>query len=190
MNFQTKKEYREYAKKIRTNLDIQRISFLICENIKNSDVYKNSENILGFYPITGEIDLTELYKDNSKNWFLPSVNLSTKEMFVHPYKYDDILIENRLRVAEPIVRNEENLEKVDLVLTPALMTDKSGYRLGYGAGYYDRFLPKLKISCIKIVPLPEEFFVDKLPFDEFDFPVNFTVTEKKLYPCFLKNKED
>jgi 5-formyltetrahydrofolate cyclo-ligase len=180
-DFQTKKELRIFAKKRRAELDIDNISFGICKNIKKLSVFENAKNIMGFYPFNSEIDLTELYKDSSKIWLLPSVNLSTKEMFVHPYVYDDILVENKYRVAEPINKHISNLEIIDIVITPALMADKCGYRLGYGAGFYDRFLPKLDSNCIKILPVPEEFFIDKLPCDEFDIPVDFVVTEKSAY---------
>lgn len=176
MNFQTKKEYRNYAKEQRAMLDIEKISFLICRKIKNTDFYKNSKNILGFYPFNSEIDLTELYKDGTKNWYLPSINISRKEMFIHPYADEDILVENKYRVPEPITAHEPKIEKIDLVLIPALSADKKGYRLGYGAGYYDRFLPLLKDSCIKLVPLPDELFAENLPRDDFDVPVNVIIT--------------
>jgi 5-formyltetrahydrofolate cyclo-ligase len=182
-HFQTKKEYRNYAKKQRAEINIEKISFLICENIKNQDFYKKSKNILGFYPFNSEINITELCKDNSKNWFLPVIETSTKELFVHPYKYGDNLAENCYKVPEPLTSRENNIEKIDLIFAPALMADKNGFRLGYGAGYYDRFLPLLKDSCIKVVPLPEELFVENLPYDNFDIPVNIVVTEKTV--CFI-----
>jgi len=181
LNFQTKKEYRDFAKKLRAELAIEKISFEICENIKNQNFYKKSQNILGFYPFNSEISLIELYKDNSKSWFLPSIEISTKKMFIHPYKYSDKLIENRYKVPEPQTSKEINLEKLDLVFVPALMADKNGYRLGYGAGYYDRFLPLLKEACIKVVPLPEKLFTESLASDKFDIPVNIIVTEKGVY---------
>jgi 5-formyltetrahydrofolate cyclo-ligase len=186
LNFQTKKEYRDYAKKFRATLDISKISFLICENIKNQEFYKNAVNILGFYPFNSEISLIELYKDNSKNWFLPSIKESTKEIYIHSYKYGDELIENRLKVPEPITQKKNNIKTIDIVFVPALMADKSGFRLGYGAGYYDRFLPLLSKSCIKIVPVPEKLFTEKLPLDEFDVPANYIVTENICYSVFLK----
>jgi len=178
LNFQTKNEYRDFAKKLRAQLDIERISFLICENIKNQDFYKKSKNILGFYPFNSEINLTELYKDSSKNWFLPSIDVCTKEIFIHPYKYGDNLVENCYKVPEPQTSRENNIEKIELIFVPALMVDKRGFRLGYGAGYYDRFLPLLNDSCIKITPVPQELFTENLPLDDFDIPVNIVVTEK------------
>lgn len=184
-DFTNKKEYRTYAKELRAGLDMVKISYFICENIKEQDFYINSKNILGFYPFNSEADLTELYKDDSKNWFLPSINPSKKEMFIHPYKYYDILIENKFRVPEPITPHEENLEIIDMIIVPALMADKSGHRLGYGAGYYDRFLSKIKHSCIKVVPLPEELFVDALPYDELDVPADIILSEKGILSSLL-----
>lgn len=184
MNFQTKNEYRNFAKKLRSELDIKNISFSICENIKKQDFYKNSKNILGFYPFNNEISLTELYKDGSKNWFLPSIDVSTKEMFIHPYIYGDKLEENRYKVPEPVTSKEINLEKIELIFVPALMADKKGHRLGYGAGYYDRFLPLLKNSCKKILPIPEELFAENLPSDDFDIPVDIVVTQKSVISIF------
>lgn len=182
LNFQTKNEFRDYAKKLRKSLDIEKISFFICENIKNQDFYKKSKNILGFYPFNSEISLKNLYKDDSKQWFLPSIDISSKEIFIHPYKDGDRLVENKFKVPEPLTAKENNLEIIDLILVPALMVDKNGYRLGYGAGYYDRFLSlqKLKNLCIKVAPVPQELFADKLPSDEFDVPVNIVVTEKTI----------
>jgi len=181
INFKTKKEYRDYAKKLRDGLDIEKISLSICNQIISQDFYKKSQNILGFYPFNSELSLVSLYKDNSKNWFLPSIAENGKDLFIHPYKYADKLEKNRFGVPEPVKEKEFNLDKIDLVFVPALMADKKGYRLGYGAGYYDRFLLKLKSSCIKVVPMAEVLFTEKLPFDEFDIPVNIVITEKTVY---------
>lgn len=180
MEFKTKKEYRDFAKGLRANLDIEKISSLVCETVKSQDFYKKSANILAFYSFNSEIDLSALFKDDSKKWYLPSINSQTKEMFIHPYSDDDELIENRFGVPEPITLPESNLGKLDMILVPALMADKNGYRLGYGAGYYDRFLSKLGNRCIKVVPVPEALFADELPHDEFDVPVDFVVTEKTV----------
>jgi 5-formyltetrahydrofolate cyclo-ligase len=61
------------------------------------------------------------------------------------------------------------------------MADKNGHRLGYGAGFYDRFIPGLNENCLKIVPVPDKLFVDSLPYDHWDIPVNIVITEKNIY---------
>ncbi len=104
--FETKKEYRVYAKELRaslTSLNIEEISFLICENIKKQDFYKKAKNILGFYPFNSEIDLTELYKDSSKNWYLPSINPNTKEMSYIPMRMGMNLLKTSLGLLNPLL---------------------------------------------------------------------------------------
>ena len=59
---------------------------------------------------------------------------------------------------------------IDLVIVPALMVDKKGYRLGYGGGFYDRFLNKFKVKTITCIP--EIFVVDSLPYDDFDVKID------------------
>ena len=58
-----------------------------------------------------------------------------------------------------------------MVIVPALAVDINNYRLGYGGGYYDRFLKKC-VNAVKVVTLPKELLVDLLPFDEHDVKVD------------------
>lgn len=61
-------------------------------------------------------------------------------------------------------------------ITPALAIDERGYRLGYGKGYYDRFLKSN--PCRRVGVVYEEFFTPSLPHTEQDIPVDVIVTEK------------
>lgn len=158
---------------MRKTLDIELISAKICENLKKQDFYKFSQNILGFYPFNKEIDLTELYKDNSKNWYLPQVDNIHRSIIIHPYKYGDLLAKNKWGIFEPLDNNDAiDLHKIDIAIIPALMADKTGHRLGYGAGFYDRFIPGLRKDCLKIIPIAEELVVEALPHDHWDIPVD------------------
>jgi len=181
INFETKKEYRIFAKKLRETLDIEQISLKITQKIAKSDFFQKSKNIGGFYPFGSEINLTELYKIASKNWYLPRIEAYGNQMRFFPYKDGDILEENKYKISEPLPSAEINPEKLDLIIIPALMTDQNGNRIGYGAGFYDRYLPLLKKDCLKIVPLPEALFAKNLPHDRHDFPVDIVVTESRVY---------
>ena len=174
--FTSKQEYREYAKKIRADLDIPFISKKICENLKNQDFFKFSQNILAYFPMKNEIDIKELFEDTTKNWYLPKVE-PNKSLFIYSYKFGDPLVKSKHGVYEPIGDTVEvDPDKIDVAIIPALMTDHNGYRLGYGAGYYDRFLPGLKKDCIKITLIPEELIADSIPFERWDIPVNKIIT--------------
>lgn len=177
----SKNEYRKYAKKLRANLDMAQISHDICKMLQKQDFY-SSKNILCFYPFGNEVDFRELYKDTSKNWYLPKVLLSPKGLVIHPYQNGDSLVKNSFGVYEPCCDEIlTDIYKIDIAIIPALMADKNGYRLGYGAGFYDRFIPGLRKDCLKITAVPEELFIDSLPFDHWDIPVNKIITPEGVY---------
>jgi 5-formyltetrahydrofolate cyclo-ligase len=69
----------------------------------------------------------------------------------------------------------------DIVLVPLLCFDKDGYRVGYGKGYYDKFLQTVRKDCIKIGLCyfePVDSIEDR---NEFDIPLNYYVTPDQVY---------
>ena len=70
-------------------------------------------------------------------------------------------------------------ERIDLILTPNLCCDKQGYRLGHGAGYYDRYLEGY--TGVTAALCPEERLREELPRDEFDLPVRLVLTETQVW---------
>ncbi len=67
------------------------------------------------------------------------------------------------------------LQALDVVLVPALAADRHGHRLGYGKGYYDRFLPATR--AVTILPLFDAALVDALAPEPHDVPVDLVVTD-------------
>jgi 5-formyltetrahydrofolate cyclo-ligase len=67
--------------------------------------------------------------------------------------------------------------KIDVILVPALAFDRRGYRIGYGGGYYDRFLPQA-LRAVKIGLAFASQIIAKIPVDGHDLPVDMVVTEK------------
>lgn len=77
-------------------------------------------------------------------------------------------------------------DRIDLILAPNLCCDRLGYRLGHGAGYYDRYLAGY--SGITAALCPEEWLQEEVPRDEFDLPVKLVLTETQVWrgakaPC-------
>ena len=95
---------------------------------------------------------------------------------------DDSAFENNpFSIPEPISSESINPEEIDLILVPLLAFDKIGYRVGYGKGFYDRFLHQCKSDSIKIGLSyfdPIDAIKDA---DEFDVPLNFCITPQKVY---------
>lgn len=69
-------------------------------------------------------------------------------------------------------------EALDLVLVPNLCCDRRGYRLGHGAGYYDRYLAGY--SGCTVALCPQTWLQERLPTDEFDLPVELVLTEGEV----------
>ena len=165
-----KNELRIKAKNIRKNLPMKEISAQLAALIKQNELYKNAKNIMLFYPTQFEVDLRELLNDN-KNFYLPKVD--NEELLVSPYCEN--LKKSSYGIYEPC-SNPVNAEILDLVIVPALMCDKNGYRLGYGGGFYDRFISKYGKNFTTICPIPKELFTDYLPTDKFDKKIDFIIT--------------
>lgn len=163
------------AKEIRNNLDINRISDLIVKNIAHSDIFKDSKNIMIFYPLKTEINVLKLLDYENKNFFLPRMN--GKNLECCPYKKGDSLNTAKYNIKEP--KTECILcPKLDLIIVPALAVDKYGNRLGYGGGFYDKFLKT--IQALKLVPISQDLVFESVPAEEFDVKIDCFVTEKKV----------
>ena len=158
-----KTDLRIWAKSIRKTLDMDKISNNAVRLIRENSLYKKAENILIFYPMKYEVNLLELLEDN-KNFYLPKV--CEKRLLICPFKSGDKLEKSDFNILEPCSISV-NPNILNLIILPALMADEAGYRLGYGKGFYDRFLgenPDIKT----ILPTPKELFVTSLVHDDFD----------------------
>lgn len=78
----------------------------------------------------------------------------------------DDLEEGSFGIPEPKIPIEFPKEKIDFAIVPGIAFDRGGYRLGYGKGYYDRFLQDIK--PYKLGVCQEEFLRDTLPHSEYD----------------------
>ena len=71
-------------------------------------------------------------------------------------------------------------EDIDLVIVPGIAFDRSGERIGYGMGFYDRFLKKIRKDTSSIGLAYEFQIVDDIPSEETDVKVNKIITEKRV----------
>ena len=177
-----KNALRQKCKDIRPRLLTDCANKKIVKNIKSLAIYQNARNVMIFYPLKNEIDLRALFAENSKNknFFLPKT--IGEQMFACPFENESELVEGNFKIKEPTSPSCETPEIIDLIIAPALSVDRYGNRLGYGKGYYDRFLNNFKTKKTVLVPLLEGLFdIQKIPTNEFDVKVDLVVTEEKIY---------
>ncbi|MBA4197441.1 MAG: 5-formyltetrahydrofolate cyclo-ligase [Chitinophaga sp.] len=94
---------------------------------------------------------------------------------------DTVYTTNQFGLMEPKDGVEINAEAIDLIFVPLLCFDEAGYRVGYGKGFYDRFLSQCGQHVIKI---GFSYFdaVDKIDdANQFDVPLNYCITPQKIY---------
>ncbi|MEQ8626208.1 5-formyltetrahydrofolate cyclo-ligase [Ekhidna sp.] len=97
------------------------------------------------------------------------------------YYVDDqtVLVENKMGIPEPANGEEASIDDLDLILVPLLVSDKEGYRIGYGGGYYDRLLKETKALKVGLSLSPP---VDEiLQREEWDIPLDYLITPFKTY---------
>ena len=166
-----KQQLRKWAKEERKKLNIEKISLELVQKLKETEEYKHAKNIMIFYPLKDEINLLSLLEDKTKNFFLPKIK--GENLLCCPFSQGGELCISCFKTKEP---NTEPIEKdlIDLVILPALAVDKNYYRLGYGGGFYDRFLAG--VNVIKIVCIPNEFLVETVYAEIHDIRIDKLIT--------------
>ena len=165
---QSKSELRNWAKQKRKGLDK---NTALVQALVKSDAYKKANCVMLFYPMKDEVDLLAILEDKTKKFFLPKVD--GDDLLCCPYCAGDELCVSCFNTQEPTL-NPVDSELIDLVIVPALAVDKNNYRLGYGGGFYDRFLRDKSVT--KIVCIPKELIVESVYPEEFDIPVDIVIT--------------
>jgi 5-formyltetrahydrofolate cyclo-ligase len=111
----------------------------------------------------------------------PKIHIDLLEMEAVLVEKDGLFIKNKFNILEPIGGAIVPPQNLDLIFVPLVAFDKHGYRVGYGKGYYDRYLSQCRPETIKV---GFSFFdaVDYLEdIDEFDVPLNFCITPHRIY---------
>lgn len=150
-----KQQLRIWAKEERKKLNMKALSCELVQNLKEIDEYKRAKNIMIFYPKENEVNLLSLIEDETKTFYLPKIE--GENLLCCPYKNGDELCVSCFKTKEPL-SNAVEKSVLDLIIVPALAVDKDGYRLGYGGGFYDRFLAG--VNVFKIVCIPQDLVVD------------------------------
>lgn len=151
-----------------------------------SSLWQESQNILLYLALADEFSLDDLFPTGwqaGKNLYIPLSIAENHTLLISKLeKFSDLIIgaygirelpQNHYQLIAPQV--------LDLVIIPGIAFDLFGSRIGFGAGYYDRFLPKLKKQTPKIgAAYTEQISTLPLPNDPFDIPIDYLLTGENL----------
>jgi 5-formyltetrahydrofolate cyclo-ligase len=116
--------------------EVEAYSRSLIQKIKQHPLYQKAKVVGLFSAIKHEPDLSPLLKD-SKIWLLPKV--SGDNLIYVRYQSQSSLIKSELGILEPLGLKDES-SNLDLVIIPGIAFDTKGNRIGFGKGYFDRFL--------------------------------------------------
>lgn len=125
--------------------------------------------------------LLHILQGKDKNCIVPKIESKTQTLS-HVLLTDNTLLkENNWGVPEPVEGISFPIEKIEVVFVPLLAFDAVGNRVGYGKGYYDKFLSLCNKNTLKIGLSFFEAEETKISISEVDIPLNYCVTPNKIY---------
>ena len=187
-------DIREYKKVLRSKYKAVRDGFSpavragmdeqILLNITKTRQYRDCEVLMTYVSIGSEVDTKKLILTalaDGKKTAVPYCIANTRNMDFYIINSLEELKKRSFDVPEPNVQIHEKLEVFSgsLCILPGLAFDKKGYRLGYGGGYYDRFLSKGYNGETAGICY-SGCFIDEIKHGRYDVPCDFIITEKGL----------
>lgn len=177
-----KSKLRKKIFKIRKSKNNQNIK-LSFKKIFNLLKKKNikTKSIGGYFPVNFEIDDLDILKKFEKKQYEISLPVIKKnfDMDFYKWSFNEPLAINKYGIPEPSL---ESLKYPDIILVPLLAFDERLYRLGYGGGYYDRYIEKVskKKPFIKVGLAFSVQKIDNVPITKYDKKLDYIVTDKYI----------
>ena len=172
MNKQELRRMIREKKRAMTDAEINQKSEALGRLFRETEAYRNAKTIYGYLPYNQEVRTVAMLEQalrDGKRVAVPKIYGDTMKFLY----LDDLskVEKNDMGIPEPIADTPVADDKTALVLMPGLAFTKQGDRMGYGGGFYDRFLAEEPDH--PTLALCYEFqMVDSLPTEEFDIPVD------------------
>ena len=163
--------------------EISKNFFIPFLDLIKSKFKKKKFKLAIYYPSSFEINVLKLLEFNyisNQNILLPIIK-ENNSMNFFPWKKNEVLQVNKFGMLEPI---KSNLNVPNVMLVPLLVFDSNKYRLGYGKGFYDRYLNKYLKKFKNILTVGVAFSFQKyhkLPINNKDVKLDYILTEKGIY---------
>ena len=165
----------------KANFNDQGISFIKFNSILKKLNFNKNINIGGYYPINSEIGCLDILEKLEKNNFKISlpVTKTNNDMDFYEWSFQDSLKVSYQGIPEPISKKKVFPE---VLIVPLVGFDNNKFRLGYGGGFYDRYIGKL-LNYKKVLTVGFAFSfqkIKKIPINKFDQKLDFILTNKGI----------
>jgi 5-formyltetrahydrofolate cyclo-ligase len=185
----TKKEIRRFELQKRIQLTAQELENKTEEIILqfNNLTLPTVNYLLSYHPLKEHNEFNVATCDQIIREKYPAVNIAWPRILFNTAmeavlaEKDKLFIKNKYNILEPVDGTFVSPHLIDIIFVPLVSFDKNGYRVGYGKGFYDRYLPLCREDTLKI---GFSFFEarDKIDdINEFDVPLNLCITPTCIY---------
>ncbi len=161
-------------------------SSILAQRLNELDCVKNAETLMCYVSFGSEVythDIINNWLSQGKQVCVPRV-VKTKGKSLEAVKISSLqeLEPGTYGVLEPATgqNNIVSPDLIDVVIVPGCAFDLHRNRMGYGAGYYDRFLKLISDNCLKVGVAFDFQVMDEIPCDELDIPMDIIITEDKI----------
>ena len=191
-----KDDLRRQVLQARNKLCAEEVFFLsekIFRNLRENSFFNNSAHIMVYLDFKHEVKTDFIINyclENNKKVYVPICIPETHELCISRITNLEELQSGHFGIREPkpeYIRLSDS-SIVDLVLVPGVAFDSLGNRIGFGAGYYDRFMRRLEPGVIKAALAYSFQIADTIPSGQYDIPMDYIVTEKCTISCTASNK--
>ncbi len=162
----------------------ERVAAAFVESIVALPEYVAARSVMATMSIGSEWNtrpFLERARADGKQLVLPRITPPPRRLQLHlVHDLDRHLVPGIWDIPEPDPERcpATTLDQVDFALVPALAIDRGGFRLGYGAGYFDKLLAGRKARPYCVTALPAAFVVENLPREAHDIPVDLVLDER------------
>ncbi|MBM7713810.1 5-formyltetrahydrofolate cyclo-ligase [Siminovitchia sp. FSL H7-0308] len=161
----------------------EQMSYEIGKSLVDTEEWKEAKTVALTVSRFPEVDTWQLIRkgwDQSKRVVVPKCHAETKQMTFRQIHSFTNLEHSFFGLFEPKEHETDAVskEEIDLVIVPGLLYNRAGYRVGFGGGYYDRFLKDYRGYTISLAFSFQ--LIDHLPHEEYDIPIGKMITEKEI----------
>ena len=161
-------------------------SRLACRHLALNEQLAQARAIMAFHPFDAELDILpfiEASRGRGQEIWLPLTRPADRRLIPYRYEGPQMLKQGVYGIWEPNpeLAQEADLNKLDAVLVPGVAFDERGGRLGYGGGYYDRFLAGLSFRPLLVGIAFSMQIVDAVPREPHDKCLDGLVTERGFF---------
>lgn len=179
-----KAEIRKICKEKRNSMfidDVTEKSTMASKLFLSSEIYKNSKYIMLYMPLGNETDtslILDLALHEGKRVVLPVTDVDNTDIIPCTVSKDTSFKIGSYNIIEPDKNEKVNKTEIDVILVPGIAFGRNGARVGFGKGYYDKFLKGTK--AIKVGFCYEFQLFDEIDADIHDIPMDYIVTENSI----------